>query len=107
MKRVLIICSAGFSSMMMARKAEKLMEDQGLDVRIDARGIMEGKQLARQGDYDLYLLTPQTAMYLEEIKEAAAHTPERIEVLSSEAFTPSADGFETLANQIQNLLQQN
>ena len=65
MKKALIICAAGMSSSMMASKATELFKDKGEDIMVDAVSATEGDKMIKNSDFDLFLISPQTTMFLD------------------------------------------
>ncbi|MCF0261077.1 MAG: hypothetical protein HUJ54_14550 [Erysipelotrichaceae bacterium] len=45
MKKILIVCSGGMSSSMVARKVQEKLQRDHLNISVCARGAVEGKKL--------------------------------------------------------------
>jgi PTS system cellobiose-specific IIB component len=71
MKKVLIICAAGMSSSLIAKKGTSFLTTEGWSVRIDAISASEGIATIAKDDYDLYLVSPQTKMHFANLKKSA------------------------------------
>src|SRR5699024_7279975 len=60
----------GMSSSLMAKKTADFLVDKGNDIEIDAVSTNEGYKMIEKGNYDLFLVSPQTKMYYQKLKEA-------------------------------------
>ncbi|HAJ53226.1 MAG TPA: PTS cellobiose transporter subunit IIB, partial [Lactobacillus sp.] len=69
MKKALIICAAGMSSSMMAKKTTDYFKAYSKDIQLDAVTATEGEDEIRNGDFDLFLISPQTNMYLDNFQK--------------------------------------
>lgn len=65
MTKGMIICVSEMSSSMMAKKVTDYFKEQGKDIEIDAMISSMGDDEIRTGDEDIFLISPQTKMYLE------------------------------------------
>ena len=63
MSKALIICAAGMSSSLMAKKTTEYLQGEGHDITIEAIGATEGNKVIESAAYDVYLISPQTRMY--------------------------------------------
>lgn len=67
MKKALIICAAGMSSSMMATKTTDYFKQNGKDIFVDAVSATEGDNMIKTSDFDLFLISPQTTMFLDKL----------------------------------------
>lgn len=100
MKKVLIICAGGMSSSLMAKKTTEYLKSKGHDIEIDATGTQEGGKRIEKGEYDLYLVSPQTKMYYQNLKEAGDRVSKPVKNIYPQAYIPIPMGIEKLANLI-------
>ena len=70
MAKALIICAAGMSSSLMAKKTTEFLK--GKDIVVDAISATEGGKAIAAADFDLYLVSPQTKMYFKQFEEASS-----------------------------------
>lgn len=99
MKRVLLICGAGMSSSMMAKKTTEYFQENGHDIEMTAVGVPEGKKTILSGaNYDLYLISPQVRMEFKEMKKAADKMGNRIAQVPPQAYVPIPSGIKNMAN---------
>lgn len=97
MKKALIICAGGMSSSMIAMKTQELLQKQGYDVVMDARGTQGGKLEIENKTFDLYLISPQTKMYFKMLKETADANGMKIAQIPPQAYIPVQVGIEKMA----------
>ena len=72
MAKALIICAAGMSSSLMAKKTTEFLKGKGQDIEVDAISATEGGKAIAASEFDLYLVSPQTKMYFKQFEEAGA-----------------------------------
>lgn len=96
MKKALIICVAGMSSSMMAAKTTAWLKERGEDIMIDAVGVSEGKRMIESSDFVLFLISPQTKMYFEQLKEAGARVSKPVVLIPPQAYIPIPSGIQNL-----------
>ncbi|MBL5766403.1 PTS cellobiose transporter subunit IIB [Heyndrickxia sporothermodurans] len=100
MKQALIICAAGMSSSLMAKKTMEFLKNKGNDIKIDAVSANEGSKMIEKGSYDLFLVSPQTKMYYQKLKEAGDRAGKPVVNIPPQAYVPIPMGIEKLANLI-------
>lgn len=88
MKKALIICAAGMSSSMIAQKTTDMLKQKGHDVVLEARGVNEGEQCIKDQTYDLYLVSPQTKMYLKKLTDLGAANGKKVVPIPPQAYIP-------------------
>ncbi|GGE25771.1 PTS cellobiose transporter subunit IIB [Streptococcus himalayensis] len=97
MKKALIICAAGMSSSLMAKKSTELLKTQGKEIEVDAISATEGGKAIASGEFDLFLISPQTKMYFKQFEEAAAKVGKPIVQIPPQAYIPIPMGIEKMA----------
>ena len=97
MKKALIICAAGMSSSLMAKKTTEFLKSKGLEIEVDAISATEGSKAIADGAFDLYLVSPQTKMFYKQFEEAAAKVGKAIAQIPPQAYIPIPMGIEKMA----------
>ncbi|GIO24113.1 PTS cellobiose transporter subunit IIB [Oceanobacillus sp. J11TS1] len=100
MKKVLIICAGGMSSSLMAKKTTEYLKNKGNDIEIEATGATEGNKKIEKGDFDLFLISPQTKMYYQKFKEAGDRVGKPVTNIPPQAYVPIPMGIEKLGDVI-------
>ncbi|HCN60743.1 MULTISPECIES: PTS cellobiose transporter subunit IIB [Mammaliicoccus] len=100
MKKALIICAAGMSSSLMAKKTTNYLKEQGHDIEVDAISANEGARMIEKQSFDLYLVSPQTKMYFKKLKEAGDKVNKPVVNIPPQAYVPIPMGIEKLASVI-------
>ena len=100
MATALIICAAGMSSSLMAKKTTEFFKSKGDDIEVDAISATEGGKAIAAAEFDLYLISPQTKMYYKQFEEAAAKVGKPIAQIPPQAYIPIPMGIEKMANLI-------
>ncbi|WAA11708.1 PTS cellobiose transporter subunit IIB [Fervidibacillus halotolerans] len=100
MKKALIICAAGMSSSLMAKKATEFFKEKGEDIQVEAVTASEGNKMIENSDFDLFLVSPQTKMYFQKFKEAGNRVGKPVVNIAPQAYIPIPTGVEKLANLI-------
>ena len=100
MAKALIICAAGMSSSLMAKKTTEFFKSKGDDIEVDAISATEGGKAIAAAEFDLYLISPQTKMYYKQFEEAAAKVGKPIAQIPPQADIPIPMGIEKMANLI-------
>lgn len=67
MKKILLCCSAGFSTSILVEKMYDYFDDNDIDVRMDAVSVSRVKEII--DDWDIVLIAPQMAYAIDEIKK--------------------------------------
>ncbi|MGY3725387.1 PTS system, cellobiose-specific IIB component [Granulicatella balaenopterae] len=98
MKKALIICAAGMSSSLMAKKTTTFLQDKGHEIEIDAINASAGANTIQKDEFDLYLISPQTRMYFDNLKKVADQYNKPIMAIPPQAYVPIPMGIEKLAN---------
>ena len=100
MAKALIICAAGMSSSLMAKKTTEFLKGKGHDIEVDAVSATEGGKAIAAAEYDLYLISPQIKMYFKQFEEAGAKVGKPIVQIPPQAYIPIPMGIEKMANLI-------
>lgn len=97
MKKALIICAAGMSSSLMAKKTTDFLKNGGNDVEIEATTVAQGDAEIRAKNFDLYLISPQTKMFLDQFQKAGNDVDAKVVSIPFDAYVPIPMGIEKLA----------
>ena len=97
MAKVLIICAAGMSSSLMAKKTTEFLKGKGQDIEVDAISATEGVKAIAASEFDLYLVSPQTKMYFKQFEEAGAKVGKPVVQIPPQAYIPIPMGIEKMA----------
>ena len=103
MKKVLIICAAGISSFLMAKKASEYFQSSGEETVVNAASVMAGAKAISGDEHDIYLVSPQTRQYFDELSKSALKKNKAIELLPAQAYVPNENGVEILCALIQKI----
>ena len=90
MAKALIICAAGMSSSLMAKKTTEFLKGKGQDIEVDAISATEGGKA----------ISPQTKMYFKQFEEAGAKVGKPVVQIPPQAYIPIPMGIEKMANLI-------
>ena len=104
MKKALIICAAGMSSSMMASKATELFKDKGEDIMVDAVSATEGDKMIKNSDFDLFLISPQTTMFLDKFVKLGKTVDKPVVSIPFQAYVPIPSGIQNLAGLIEEII---
>lgn len=100
MTKALIICAAGMSSSLMAKKSTEFLKSKGHDIEVDAINATEGGKAIAAADFDLYLVSPQTKMFFKQFQEAGQKVDKPVVQIPPQAYIPIPMGIEKMANLI-------
>ncbi|WP_244833556.1 PTS cellobiose transporter subunit IIB [Clostridium sp. BJN0001] len=100
MKKVLIICAAGMSSSLMAKKTTEFLKSKGKEIIVDAVSATEGAKNIEEGDFDLFLISPQTKMYYAKFAEAGKKVNKPVINIMPQAYIPIPMGVQKMAKLI-------
>lgn len=100
MKKAIIICNAGMSSSMIAKKVTQFFEGRELPIHVDATTLSHANATIEKDTYDLYLLSPQVKMADEKIRKAVAVYDKPLINIEPEAYLPTDKSSILLAKQI-------
>lgn len=97
MKKALIICAAGMSSSLMAKKTTEFLNSKGCEVEIDAISATEGAQMIESSDFDLFLISPQTKMHYAKFAEIGEKVNKPVINIPPQAYIPVPTGIQKMA----------
>ncbi|MDO4680263.1 MAG: PTS cellobiose transporter subunit IIB [Aerococcus sp.] len=97
MKNALIICAAGMSSSLVAKKASEYFEKNDEEIHVDATTISKAPDIIDEDKYDLYLVSPQAKMTFDNMKKRADALNKPITNIPPQAYVPIPMGIEKLA----------
>ena len=106
MKKILIICAAGISSSLVAKKATEYFKSHQYAGTVHAASVIVGSRSIAHDNYDLFLVSPQTRQYYAELSQIALKHGKRIENLPAQAYVANQQGIEILCTMIENLLNE-
>lgn len=98
MKKVMLICNAGMSSSVMAKKTTKYLQEKGEDIQIDSTTVAVGDKPFQTDEYDLILISPQIRMKFDEFAAKAEKSNKKIAQVTFNAYAPIPTGIEAMAN---------
>lgn len=98
MKKVLLICNAGMSSSLMAKKVTEYLQKKGEGITMDATTVSVGDKPFTSDEYDLILISPQVRMKYDEFAAKAEKNNKKISQVTFAAYAPIPSGIEALAN---------
>ena len=101
MKKALIICAAGMSSSMMASKTTDFFKQKREEVLVDAVSATEGDNMIKNSDFDLFLISPQTTMFLDKFKKLGESVGKPGVSIPFQAYVPIPTGIQKLAEVIE------
>lgn len=101
MTKGMIICVSEMSSSMMAKKVTDYFKEQGKDIEIDAMTSSMGDDEIRTGDDDIFLISPQTKMYLETFQNTGKEVGKPVVSIPFDAYIPVPMGVEKLAQLVE------
>ena len=96
MKKALIICNAGMSSSVMAKKTTAWLKENGHDIEIDATTSAAGDKVFQSDEYDLILISPQIRMKYNEFEAKAKKSGKNITQIGFDAYAPIPTGIEKM-----------
>ncbi len=105
MKKALIICAAGMSSSLMAKKATEYFTNKNKAISVDAVSATEGSNMIKNSDFSLFLISPQTMMMLDKFKKLGDEVGKPVVSIPFQAYIPTPSGIEQLAKLIEENIQ--
>lgn len=99
MAKALIICAAGMSSSLMAKRTTEYLQGQGQgqDITVEAIGATEGNKVIESAAFDLYLISPQTRMYFKQFADLGEKVGRPVVQIPPQAYVPIPTGVVALA----------
>lgn len=96
MKKVILICNAGMSSSLMAKKASEQLEKDGEDIIVEATTSSNSEKVLTGDVYDMILVSPQIRMYFDEYKKKADANGKAIAQIPFNAYAPTPIGIKNM-----------
>lgn len=96
MKNVMLICNAGMSSSVMAKKTTKYLQEKGEEIQVDATTIASADKVFTSDEYDLVLVSPQIRMKFDEFSKKAEKSNKKIAQVTFDAYAPIPSGVEKM-----------
>ena len=96
MKKVMLICNAGMSSSLMAKKASEQLEKDGENIKVDATTSSNSEKVLTGDEYDMILVSPQIRMYFDEYKKKADDNGKKISQIPFNAYAPTPIGIKNM-----------
>ena len=100
MKKVMLLCNAGMSSSMMAKKASEYLEKNGYDIHVDSTTTADAEDVFANPEYDMILVSPQVRMFFDEFSQKAAENGKEIAQVGFDAYSPTSTGVSKMAKLI-------
>ncbi|OCG26863.1 PTS cellobiose transporter subunit IIB [Gilliamella sp. wkB108] len=100
MKKALIICAAGMSSSLMAKKVTEYLASKDKAISVDAVSATEGSNMIKNSDFSLFLISPQTMMMFDKLKKIGDEVGKPVVSIPFQAYIPIQSGIEQLAKLI-------
>ena len=97
MKKVMILCNAGMSSSIMAKKASEYLSKEGRDIHVEASTTANANDIFEDPEYDMILVSPQVRMLFNEYSQKAQENNKKIAQLPFDAYSPTSSGFSKMA----------
>ncbi|MCY3025293.1 PTS cellobiose transporter subunit IIB [Aerococcus loyolae] len=104
MKKALIICAAGMSSSMIAKKLTDYFSENGKEIEVDATTISKGPSLIQKDAYDLYMVSPQAKMQFKNLKAEADKKDKPIINIPPQTYVPIPTATQKLAGIVEESL---
>lgn len=98
MQKVMLICNAGMSSSVMAKKTTQYLQEKGHEIHMDSTTAATGDKPFTTDEYDLILISPQIRMRFDEFKAKAEKNNKKIAQVGFDAYAPIPTGIEKMAN---------
>ena len=97
MKKALIIVLLVCQSSMMAAKTTDWFKTNNKDYEMDAVSVTEGQKMIETSDFDLFLISPQTKMYLKKFQATGDKVGKKVVPIPPQAYVPIPSGVKNLA----------
>jgi len=104
MKKVLIICAAGMSSSLIAKKLSKHFESINIDIIVQASPISAATNQLIKNTYDLCIVSPQTESHFDKLEKLARKKNSLIIKMIAEDYRPVPEAIIKIADLIVKLL---
>ena len=98
MRKVMLLCNAGMSSSLMAKKATEYMKEIQKDIYVEATTTASASDVFENPDYEMILISPQVRMLYDEYSQKANEYGKKIAQLSFDAYSPTSIGVKKMAD---------
>ena len=89
------------SSSLVAKKVTALFQTQGTDIEVAATSVYAGQKAIEDDQFDLYLVSPQTRMYFDNLAKFAHRMAKHIVKIPPQAYVPLPKQTQMLADLIE------
>ncbi|WP_243342371.1 PTS cellobiose transporter subunit IIB [Anaerococcus sp. AGMB09787] len=96
MRKVILICNAGMSSSLMAKKVSESLEKEGIDIKVDATTSGNSENIFTSDTYEMILVSPQIRMLYDDYKKRADETGKKIAQIPFNAYAPTPMGVKNM-----------
>ena len=86
---------------MMASKTTDLFKQKGEEIEVDAVSATEGDKMIKSSDFDLFLISPQTTMFLDKFVKLGKTVDKPVVSIPFQAYVPIPTGIQKLAELIE------
>lgn len=100
MKKVLIICAAGMSSSLIAKKTTDFFKEKNVPIELDATTVSKAPSMMARDEFDFYLVSPQAKMSYEGLAKEAAKINKPIDNIPPTSYIPTEAGITNIAKQV-------
>lgn len=98
--KAMIICAAGMSSSMIAKKLSEHFVQEEKAIEVNARGIMSVDDLIDANEVDVYLVSPQTSAHFDTIQTKAAQVGKQVFQIPRHLYSPTSKAVQSLGQWI-------
>ncbi|MDO4680287.1 MAG: PTS cellobiose transporter subunit IIB [Aerococcus sp.] len=103
--QAILICNAGMSSSLMAKKVSEQLKRDGYDIKVNATTIGNSEAVFRNADYQLVLVSPQIRMLFDEYQQKAEKMGKQIAQIPFNAYAPTPMGIKNMETIILNQIE--
>lgn len=96
MKNVILVCNAGMSSSLMAKKVTEQLEKDGYEIVVDATTSGNSEKVFNSDKYCMVLVSPQIRMLFDDYKIKAEKTGKQIAQIPFNAYAPTSMGIKNM-----------
>lgn len=98
MQKVMLICNAGMSSSLMAKKVSEYMKNNNQDIEVNATTVANASEVFQNTEYEMILVSPQVRMLFNEYSIKAEENGKKIAQLPFYAYSPTSTGVKKMAD---------
>lgn len=104
MKRVVIICMGGMSSSYISSQLNKYFDEKNIAVETVSVSLGKGRKLLNEGNFDLYLISPQAKYASERLKKIAIENHKDLFDIAPHLYVPVPQKIDELSHYIISLI---